>query len=176
MAKKIQIISIISTLATVFAVVWYWVTGLPVAMMLAISFGTTAYHFLMRLIVGWVIDRILHNRVDYRAGWFRVGERELKFYKKIGLKGWKKHLPTYDPDTFDVKKHSWDEIAQATCQAEIVHEAIVVLSFVPILAAIPFGELAVFVITSVVAAAFDLLFVMLQRFNRTRIVRLIGKL
>jgi hypothetical protein len=52
----------------------------------------------------------------------------------------------------------------------------VVLSFVPILAAIPFGELAVFVITSIVAAAFDLLFVMLQRFNRTRIVRLIGKL
>ncbi len=176
MAKKIHIISIISTLATVFTVVWYWVTGLPLAMTLAISFGTTAYHFVMRLIVGWVINGILHNRVNYRDKWFRVGPKELKFYKKIGLKGWKKHLPTYDPGTFDVKRHSWDEIAQATCQAEIVHEAIVVLSFVPILASIPFGDLAVFVITSVCAAAFDSLFVMLQRFNRTRIVRLIGKL
>ena len=176
MAKKIHIISIISTLATVFTVVWYWVTGLPLAMTLAISFGTMAYHFVMRLIVGWVINGILHNRVNYRDKWFRVGPKELEFYKKIGLKGWKKHLPTYDPGTFDVKQHSWDEIAQATCQAEIVHETIVVLSFVPILASIPFGELAVFVITSVCAAAFDSLFVMLQRFNRTRIVKLIDKL
>lgn len=175
MAKKIQLITLISTLAAVGTVLWYGITGLPLAQTLAITFGTTAYHFIMRLVVGWVIDRILHNRVNHRAKWFRVGDREMAFYRKIGLKSWKKHLPTYDPSVFDIKCHSWDEIAQATCQAELVHEAIVVLSFVPILGAIPFGELGVFVITSVLAAGFDSLFVMLQRFNRTRILRLVDR-
>ena len=30
-ARKIQIISVISAFATVFAVVWYWITGVPLA-------------------------------------------------------------------------------------------------------------------------------------------------
>jgi hypothetical protein len=175
MAKKIKFIALFSTLATVGTALWHCILPSPLALALAISCGTTAYHFIMRLLVGWVINGILHNRINYRAKWFAVGQGEMKFYKKIGIKKWKNHMPTYDPGTFDKKCHSWEEIAQATCQAELVHEAIVILSFLPIAASVPFGELAVFVITSVFAAGFDTLFVMMQRFNRTRIIRLIDK-
>ena len=84
-------------------------------------------------------------------------------------------MATYDPSCFDNRIHSWDEIAQAMCQAEVVHEVNVVLSFVPILAAIPFGALWVFVITSVLAACYDGMFVVMQRYNRPRVIRLVKK-
>ena len=64
--------------------------------------------------------------------------------------------------------HTWDEIAQAMCQAELVHETIVVLSFLPVAASVWFGAAAVFLVTSLAAAAFDLMFVMMQRYNRGR--------
>jgi hypothetical protein len=71
-----------------------------------------------------------------------------------------------------MKGKSFDEIAQAMCQAEIVHEIIIPLSFIP-LAVIPrFGSAAVFIITSILAACFDLLFVIIQRFNRPRILKI----
>ena len=58
------------------------------------------------------------------------------------------------------------------CQAEIVHEVIIIFSFLPVLASYWFGSFAVFMITSIGAAAFDLMFVMIQRYNRPRIVKL----
>ena len=84
-------------------------------------------------------------------------------------------MPTYDPSCFDPKIHTWAEIAQAMCQAEIVHEVIVVLSFLPLLAAIPFGAFPVFLITSLLAAVYDLTFVIMQRYNRPRIIKFIKK-
>ena len=83
---------------------------------------------------------------------------------------WKRHMPTYAPDLFDPRKRTWDQIAQATCQAELGHETIAVLSLVPIAAGIWFGEYPVFIATSIAAAIFDLMFVIMQRYNRQRIV------
>ena len=57
--------------------------------------------------------------------------------------------------------------------AELVHEVIIVLSFLPVTAAVPFGALPVFVITSLLATCVDAAFVMIQRYNRPRVVRLV---
>lgn len=57
------------------------------------------------------------------------------------------------------------------CQSEIVHETNILLSFVPLIVSVPFGEFNVFFITSICSAAFDLLFVIMQRYNRSRIVK-----
>jgi hypothetical protein len=127
----------------------------------------------MRLFTGWMINHCLHNRVDYRKKWFQMRSIELKIYEKLKVKKWKGKMGAYDPSCFDPKIHSWDEIAQATCQAELVHEVIIVLSFVPIFASIPFGEFWVFAITSLLAACVDAVFVMLQRYNRPRILQLL---
>ena len=53
-----------------------------------------------------------------------------------------------------------------------MHETIVVLSFVPIVAGVWFGAYPVFVITSALAAMLDLMFVMIQRYNRQRVIKL----
>ena len=173
MARKMKLTAVLSAVAAVIFAGLYGRTGSDVSLTLAITFGTAAYHFVMRLLVGSVIDLLLNNHVDYRKRWFRVSAAEEALYKKLKVKSWKGKMATYDPSCFDRNLHSWDEIAQATCQAELVHELIIVLSFLPVLAAIPFGALPVFVITSALAACVDAVFVVMQRYNRPRIIRLV---
>ncbi|MDD5946218.1 MAG: hypothetical protein PUC41_00265 [Oscillospiraceae bacterium] len=142
---------------------------------LAITFGTCFYHMAMRLAVGYLIHACKHNRFDYRKGWFQPLPFEAAFYQTIHIRAWKKKIPTFQPTFFDVRQQSLENIIMATCQAEVVHEVIVVLSFLPLLAAIPFGAFAVFLITSLAAAATDMIFVLLQRYNRPRLMRLMKK-
>ena len=80
-------------------------------------------------------------------------------------------MPTYNPDLFDPRKRTWDQIAQATCQAELGHETIAVLSFVPITAGICFGEYPVFICTSITAAVFDLILLLAMGKKVTQVWR-----
>ena len=148
---------------------WKWV--LP----FAITFGTCFYHFAMRLLVGYGLNHIMKNKADYHKTWYQLRPLEAKLYILLHVKKWKGSMPSYDPSLFDPKLHSWEEIAQAMCQAELVHEIIVILSFLPLLAAIPFGAFPVFFMTSLLAAAYDLSFMIMQRYNRPRILKLISK-
>ncbi len=147
-----------------------------VMLSLAITMGTFAYHFVMRLLVGGAVNAVFRNRMDASRPWFRVSAAEQKLYKKLRLSRWKGRLPTYDPAAFSLEQHTPEEILGATCQAEVVHELIMLLSFLPLLAAIPFGSFGVFLMTSLAAAVFDGLFVMLQRYNRPRLQRALPRL
>ena len=96
-------------------------------------------------------------------------------YEALKVKHWKRRMPTFDNARFNPQLHSWDEIAQAMCQAELVHETIMILSFLPIAEGIRFGMYPVFIVTSVLAAGYDLMFVMMQRYNRQRIFTLLAR-
>jgi len=167
--KKTAVIALVLTLA--FCLL-YGVSNNSVIFSLAITSGTIAYHFIARLLVGWSINLLMKNQADYTKKWYQVSATELKLYQRLKVKQWKNKMPTYDKDTFDISKHSWDEIIQATCQSELVHEINVVISFVPIIASVWFGAFWVFFITSTLSAVFDLLFVFMQRFNRARIMKI----
>ena len=170
--KKISIISIVLTIA--FYCLYQSISN-EIVFSLIITFATISYHFVIRLMVGGAFGFWMKNKADYRKSWFCVSDKELNFYKKINVKKWKKKMPTYNKDTFDIKKHTWDEIVQATCQSELVHEVYVVVSFFPIIAGVWVGAIEVFVITSALSAMFDLLFVFMQRFNRSRILKVLRK-
>jgi hypothetical protein len=53
-----------------------------------------------------------------------------------------------------------------------VHETIAVLSFLRLVATRWFGSFAVYLVTSVLTALLDLMFVAMQRYNRPLVVRL----
>ena len=170
MAKVMKSAAMVSFLLTIlFSALYFF--ELSWALAIAITFGTCFYHFAMRLLVGHIINGIMQNKADYRKAWYQLRPFENRLYGSLKVKKWKGAMPTYTPDIFDPKLHSWDEIAQAMCQAEIVHEVIVVLSFLPLLAAVPFGAFPVFLITSLLAAMYDLTFVIMQRYNRPRILK-----
>ncbi len=84
-------------------------------------------------------------------------------------------MPTYNPDDFSLKKHTASEILKTMCVSELVHESIVVFSFAPLLVVPVFGEFWVFFLTSLTAACYDMLFVLLQRYNRPRMQYLASK-
>ena len=171
MAKTMKITAISASILTVCFSLLCRFTSVGAFFSLAITAGTVAYHFIIRLLIGEIFNRIMHNRVDYTKRWFCVGEAEMKLYRILKVKKWKDKMPTYDEDTFDTSKHTWDEIVQAMCQSELVHETNVIFSFLPVFASVWFGSFGVFLLTSLLAAAFDLMFVFMQRFNRCRILR-----
>ena len=172
MSTLMKRIAWVSTVSALFLTLLYRMRPDALLLTLAITCGTIAYHFCMRLLVGQLFHHFMHNHADYTRPWYQLRPFEEKLYRKLQVRRWKKHLPTYDPDLFDKQKHSWEEIIGATCQAELVHETIAVLSFVPIFTIGIFGAPAVFVITSALSALFDLSFAALQRYNRPRIIRL----
>lgn len=137
---------------------------------MAISVGTTCYHFAMRLLVGALVPPV--KRV---ARWFRPWNWEIPFYRFLHVKGWKKHLPTYDPHQFSLEENTLEQVILNMCSAEIVHEIIMLCSFFPLLTVPLFGSFWVFFITSLLAALFDSLFVIAQRYNRPRLERIFRK-
>ena len=175
MARMMKLITLILALAFAVTVVLNLTLGEEITLTLAITFGVTLYHFAMRLAVGGVIDAVMKNQANYNAWWFRPRKGEEKFYSFLRVRKWKKFAPTYAPDTFDIKERTIEQIAMATCQAEVVHEVIVALSFLPLLLIIWFGEPLVFIITSLVSALIDTVFIILQRFNRPRLVKIIER-
>lgn len=175
MAKIVKGIAAFSLAATVILAISYKVTSSGILLPLAITSGTIAYHFVMRLMVGLAFHATMRNKADYRKRWYQVSKREMAVYEKLKVKQWKRRMPTYDPALFDPRLHTWEEIVQAMCQAELVHETIAALSFLPILAGIWFGEYPVFIVTSVLSAACDMVFVIMQRYNRQRVTKLLNR-
>lgn len=137
----------------------------------AITFGTICYHFAMRLAVGSLVP----NRFHHSASWFQPRPWEHRLYQKLNVKAWKKHVPTYNPRLFSLEENTMEQIVSNMCQAEVVHEVIVLCSFVPLLFSLAFNDFFVFLITSILSAVLDLVFVCLQRYNRPRLVRILQK-
>ncbi len=165
-------IAAISAICTVISVLLYQLTERGIWLTLSITAGTFLYHFAMRLVVGLVVNRFIKKPVNYKADWFLLRRWEPKVYRKLGIRRWKNKLPTYYPQDFSIRNHSVQELLQTMCIAEIGHELMIVLSFVPLLLSIWFGTFAVFLITSLCAGMVDLVFVLIQRYNRNRLVKI----
>ncbi len=139
-----------------------------------VTFLTTSYHFSMRLCVGESVSLVLKIFSVRLSNYVPVSCLEMKFYGWIRVKEWKGNAITAKPEMFDVSKVSFELLLHNMIQAEIVHDIIIVLSFVPLLFIIPFGASLVFILTSCAAALVDLKYVMIQRFNRPRVERIVG--
>lgn len=141
----------------------------------AISAGIVAYHMLIRFIAPVILIGLLHRRYDYRSWWFRQRRWEPGLYQRLGVHRWKVGVPAWDPSQFSLEVHTFEEIAANMCHAEAVHELIMLLSFTALLFAIPFGAFWAFLITSVIAAMVDSVFVIVQRYNRPRITAILER-
>lgn len=172
--KKIMIL--LSALSVLLTIVFYTLwesTEQKIHFSLFITLFTTAFHLVMRLAVGYGINAVFHNRIDYMHPWFRQSFFEKRLYSFLKVKRWKDKMPTYSPANFSLTDRSAAEISGAMCQAEIVHEIIVLFSFLPIVLSFWIGDFLIFLITSLAAALYDLCFVIIQRYNRPRIIKLL---
>lgn len=174
-AKSIEILTTVFVVLTIIFLLIYQRSSNATVLSVTITFGTISYHFLMRLAVGFVINGIFHNRFDYNKKWFREKKFEKRLYEVLKVKKWKDKMPAFAPEMLDLKIHTWEEIAGAMCQAEAVHSIIVILSFLPVFACLKWGAFWVFFLTSVISACVESMFVIMQRYNRPRVMRMIEK-
>lgn len=89
------------------------------------------------------------------------------------MKKWKDKVPTYNPELFSLKKHSLETVANAMAKSEIDHWINEVISLSSLLFVFVWGEPWTFLITAVAAMLFDAQFIVVQRYNRPRLVKLI---
>lgn len=175
-AKKTMIlITAISLIGLLISGAIYYFTKNPVLFSFAVTFGTIFYHLAVRLAVGGLVNAKYHDRMDHTRPWFSEKPFERRLYRLLRVRKWKRWLPTYNPETFDLARRSAEEIVQTSCQAEVVHEINMPLSFVPVVFTVWFGSFWVFLITSCAAFLFDGIFVVMQRYNRPRLLRLMKR-
>ena len=175
MKKVMKSTTVLVVLATIIFTILYRTMENGVLLSLAITAGTISYHFVMRYAVAGIFSHAMHNRANLSRKWYQQKKWEKSLYQKLHVKQWKSKMPTYEPGYFDRRLHTPEEIAGAMCQAELSHEIIVLFSFLPLLTVPLFGAFWVFLITSVLSALMDLLFAIMQRYNRPRILKLCRK-
>ena len=135
---------------------------------------TIMYHFWVRIIMGNV-SKLFKKHINYTQWWWKEKRVEKKLYKLLRVKEWKGKALTYDPESFSLREHSLEEIANTMTKSEVDHWINEVISLTTILFAIPWGELWIFLITAIVAMIFDSQFIIIQRYNRPRVIKLLEK-
>lgn len=141
----------------------------PLFSSLGITAVTICYHFTVRLVIGNIFDSVASSYFKPDTFRFREMRFEPKLYKAIGVKKWKKFLPTYDDGKFSLRNNTIEEIVGETCRAEAVHWMNILASLASIMLSSVFGATPVFVVTGILGALVDLVFVIVQRFNRPRL-------
>lgn len=133
---------------------------------------TVMYHLWMRIIMGNVSKLF---RVSYKHWWFRERTFERRLYNFLRVKKWKGKALTYNPELYSVKDRSLEEIADTTAKSELDHWINILIAFSTVLFGFIWGETWIFSVTAFLAAVFDSQFIIIQRYNRPRLVRLIKR-
>ena len=135
---------------------------------------TIMYHFWVRIIMGNV-TKLFKDKINYSQWWFKERKFEKKLYKFLHVKEWKDKALTYNPETFSLKNHSLEEIANTMAKSEVDHWINEIISLSTMLFAIPWGAFWIFFGSALFAMIFDSQFIIIQRFNRPRIVKLLER-
>lgn len=131
---------------------------------------TIIYHFWGRLILGNITKLF---PIHYSQMWFREHQFEKKLYKLLRVQKWKDKVLTYNPELFDMKTRSLDDVAITMAKVEVDHWVNELLSLTTLLFPLLWGNWWLFVIQAVVAMAFDGQFIIVQRFNRPKAIRVL---
>ena len=154
---------------------YLWLGG-ALLQTLAVTAATTLYHLVMRLLVGYAVKAWFPVSVDPQGFWFRERSWEKGLYRLLRVRKWSRRVPTFSPEEFDARTHTYAQLAWQTCLSEAVHEIIVALGFLSLLFCLffedPLANLWPFLITAILAGGYDMQFVILQRANRPRLLRL----
>ncbi len=130
------------------------------------------YHLWLRIIMGNVTK--LFN-LSPNMKWFKERSFEKHIYKLLRVKKWKNKALTYNPELFSLKNYSFEQIATTMTKAETDHWINELISLSSLLFALIWGEFPIFLITCIAAMLFDGQFIVIQRFNRPRILAIADK-
>ena len=170
---SVIIITLITSI-TCFTLYYKHINNSKVILWTGITAFTIMYHFWVRIIMGNV-SKLFKNHINYKQCWFQERKFEKKLYKLLKVKDWKDKALTYNPESFSLNEHSLEEIANTMAKSEVDHWINEAISISTIFFAIPWGKLWIFSLTALAAMIFDSQFIIIQRYNRPRVVKLIER-
>ena len=135
---------------------------------------TIMYHFWVRIIMGNV-SKLFKKHINYNQWWFKERSFEKGLYKMLRVKEWKGKALTYNPETFSLKENSLEQIANTMTKSEVDHWINEVISITTIFFSIIWGQFFIFFITALAAMIFDSQFIIIQRYNRPRIIKVLER-
>ena len=144
-------------------------------LLLGIVTFTIMYHFWVRIIMGNV-SKLFKKNIKYNQTFFKERKFEKSLYKCLKVKEWKGKALTYNPESFSLKEHSLEDIANTMTKSEVDHWINEIISLTSILFSFIWPELFwAFLISAIAAMIFDSQFIIIQRYNRPRVLRIIEK-
>ena len=133
---------------------------------------TVLYHFWGRILLGKLTH---HLPINYQYWWFKERRFEKGLYKLLRVRKWKEKVLTFDPAAFDVSTHTYEELATTMSKAETDHWINELLSLTTLLFPLLWGQFWLFFSTVIIAMLFDAQFIVVQRYNRPRVLRVIER-
>ena len=175
-ALLIDIIIEICTILFVFCFIVYY-TGYfknDVVLYTGVTAFTIVYQLGLRLLFG-VLTTSFKNKLDSKQFLFKERKFEKKLYEVLKVKKWKKRALTYDPEAFNLRKNTKKQVLQTMLKSELDHWINELISLSTLAFALIWGKFGIFLVTCILAMLFDGQFILIQRFNRPRVERLIEK-
>ena len=144
-------------------------------LLLGIITFTIMYHFWVRIIMG-NLSKLFKKNIKYNQVFFKERSFEKGLYNFLRVKEWKGKALTYNPESFSLKEHSLKEIANTMTKSEVDHWINEVISLVSILFSFIWPNLFwAFLISAIAAMIFDSQFIIIQRYNRPRVLKILEK-
>lgn len=141
---------------------------------IGITAFTITYHFWGRIILGNV-SKLFRKYINYQQWWFKEKKFEKKLYEILKVKKWKSKALTYNPEQFDLKQNSLEQIVNTMTKSEVDHWINEVISITTMFFGLIWGETWIFVLTAIAAMIFDGQFIVIQRYNRPRVIKTLEK-
>ena len=151
--------------------VLYEVVKMEWALIVGMIMGYTAIHFVLMFISAPIVFLFFRMKYNYHHNWFVTKKFEAKLHRVLKVKKWKTKIPTYDSMAYALSEQNIMKAIQMTCHAEIVHEVIAVLSYLPVLFGLVISKWELLIVLSTFFSMIHLLFSIVQRYNRPRLIR-----
>lgn len=130
------------------------------------------YQFGLRILFGEFTSRRPPN---YSHPLFRPRAFEKRVFRVLHVREWKDRVLTFNPENYDTKTRTLHELASAMAKSELDHWFNVLLSLTMLLFPLLWGGFFAFFTAAVAAILFDLQFILVQRYNRPIVLRLIAR-
>lgn len=165
-------IMIITIICTALSAYMYIQMTYELLLYISVILGSVSAHFIIMHVSAPFVFIIFRKKFNYSSFWFAPKKFEKNLYKILRVKELKTMVPAYESDEYSLKSHIAEEVIMNMCHAEVVHEVISITSYLPIIYGLVISHWGVLILTSFVFSCCHLIFVMIQRYNRPRIVRL----
>ena len=149
-------------------------TGNKIVLWTGITAFTITYHFWGRIILGNV-SKLFRKSINYKRWWFKERKFEKKLYEVLKVKKWKGKALTYNPEQFDLKQNSLEQILNTMTKSEVDHWINEIISITTMFFGLIWGKTWIFVVTAIVAMIFDGQFIVIQRYNRPRVIKVLER-